>query len=637
MMPVKRKPVPTFMEVGIEMSKLYRLAEEISVFKQETDKKVQKEMDEIGSLSEETRKALVEVKSVSEKLETDFEQLSNEIVTILHEIKKNAPQGEKGEPGKDAQLPDIEELANLAASKVKPTPASLKIIKESVEMKDEEIVPKLNKASNLGDLELSVKNIKDWPKQWENIKAEISRNKQYLHGGGDTVAAGTNVTITRNANGDKVINASGGNSSYKGYWNPTTNTPTLADATGTDGDFYYTDPAGSPATIDLGSGAIYVYGGNFIIYDGDNARWVLVSGGNWDSSNGKLTITDISVAGGLFQTDSAQSHNILNGLIYPTADGTIGQAIKTDGAGNLSIGDVVTEVTSNDGSVTVTNPTTNPDLAVVQSPKLTTGRTIAITGDLTYTSPSFDGSANVTAAGTLATVNSNVGTFGSATQVPQVTVNGKGLVTAASNVTVTPAIGSITGLGTGVATALGINVGTAGSPVVNGGALGTPSSGVATNLTGTAAGLTAGGNLAFKTYSVSGQSDVVADSTADTLTLAAGSNITITTDAATDTITFAASGGGGGVTAWLVKTSNYTAATGDKVLCDSSGGTFTITLPASPSTGDYVTIKSGASAATNNITVARNGSTIMSLAENMTVSTPNAEFTLAYSGSTWSI
>lgn len=51
---------------------------------------------------------------------------------------------------------------------------------------------------------------------------------------------------------------------------------------------------------------------------------------------------------------------------------------------------------------------------------------------------------------------------------------------------------SITSLGTGVATALGINIGSAGAPVTNGGALGTPSSGVATNLTGTAASLTAG-------------------------------------------------------------------------------------------------------------------------------------------------
>ena len=60
---------------------------------------------------------------------------------------------------------------------------------------------------------------------------------------------------------------------------------------------------------------------------------------------------------------------------------------------------------------------------------LTTGRTIAVTGDLAYTSPSFDGSTNVTATGTLATVNANVGSFTAA----NITVNAKGLITAASN------------------------------------------------------------------------------------------------------------------------------------------------------------------------------------------------------------
>jgi hypothetical protein len=50
----------------------------------------------------------------------------------------------------------------------------------------------------------------------------------------------------------------------------------------------------------------------------------------------------------------------------------------------------------------------------------------------------------------------------------------------------------VTALGTGVATALGVNVGSAGAFVTHGGALGTPSSGTATNLTGTASGLTAG-------------------------------------------------------------------------------------------------------------------------------------------------
>lgn len=109
-----------------------------------------------------------------------------------------------------------------------------------------------------------------------------------------------------------------------------------------------------------------------------------------------------------------------------------------------------------------------------------------------YKTITGDWTMSAAGAATLATVNSNTGTFGSATKASVVTVNGKGLVTAASESTVTPAVGSITGLGTGVATALAVNVGSAGAFVAFNGALGTPSSGTATNLTGTASGLTAG-------------------------------------------------------------------------------------------------------------------------------------------------
>ena len=52
-------------------------------------------------------------------------------------------------------------------------------------------------------------------------------------------------------------------------------------------------------------------------------------------------------------------------------------------------------------------------------------------------------------------------------------------------------------------------------------------------------------NNAFSTISVAGQSDVLADSSADTLTIVAGTNITITTNATTDTITINAAAGGG--------------------------------------------------------------------------------------------
>lgn len=78
---------------------------------------------------------------------------------------------------------------------------------------------------------------------------------------------------------------------------------------------------------------------------------------------------------------------------------------------------------------------------------ITTNQTITLSGDAS-------GSGTTAITATLATVNSNVGTFGSATQSSVIVINGKGLVTGASNVTITPAVSSITGLGTGVSTFL---------------------------------------------------------------------------------------------------------------------------------------------------------------------------------------
>jgi hypothetical protein len=61
----------------------------------------------------------------------------------------------------------------------------------------------------------------------------------------------------------------------------------------------------------------------------------------------------------------------------------------------------------------------------------------------------------------------------------------------------------------------------------------------------TVSGGSGGSQDLFKTFAVAGQSNVVADNTTDTLTFVAGSNVTLTTNAGADSITINASGGGG--------------------------------------------------------------------------------------------
>ena len=110
--------------------------------------------------------------------------------------------------------------------------------------------------------------------------------------------------------------------------------------------------------------------------------------------------------------------------------------------------------------------------------------------------------------------------------------------------------------------------------------------------------VTGGGSVseAFKTISVSGQDDVVADSATDTLTLVAGSNMTITTSASGDTITFASSGSGGSQnlfsTIAVSGQSNVVADSTTDTLTLVAGSGMTITTDAS---GDSITFASSGS------------------------------------------
>ena len=92
-----------------------------------------------------------------------------------------------------------------------------------------------------------------------------------------------------------------------------------------------------------------------------------------------------------------------------------------------------------------------------------------------------------------------------------------------------------------------------------------------------------------------------------------------------------------GSSVYSKKTSNYTAVAGDLLIADTSGDAFTITLPATPTTGQAVTIIDGANWKTTNLTIARNGSTIESLAEDLTVDIQGIRLDIVYDGATWEV
>jgi hypothetical protein len=103
------------------------------------------------------------------------------------------------------------------------------------------------------------------------------------------------------------------------------------------------------------------------------------------------------------------------------------------------------------------------------------------TGASTASITSFNNITGYTASGATGTTSTNLVFSTSPTLVTPIL--GTPTSVTLTNATGLPISTGVSGLGTGVATALAVNVGSAGATVVNGGALGTPSSGTLSSCT----------------------------------------------------------------------------------------------------------------------------------------------------------
>lgn len=372
-------------------------------FKKDNENLTNETKDQVNSLYhkiiEEHEKLIEsvsqETSTTKENIESSFKEKTQELEKLIIEFKKLKPVD--GTPGKDA---DEEKIIEDVLAKIKLPEYELFDLNE----KGDQIVSEINALpTDTDEYKIDVSHIKNLP-EFGNINPNGGgwRNLFQLHDVAGTVAPTNGQALVYNSTTKLWTPGSAGSTSpltTKGdiY---TFSTVDARLAVGTDGQALTAD---STAATGL--------------------KWVTLGAGSGD-----MVLASTQTVTGLKTFNDAKFalRNVadtFSGFFTNTVTANRTYTLK-DASGTLAF----------TSDITGTNSGTN-----------TGDQTITLTGDVT-------GSGTGSFATTLATVNSNVGSFGSATASPTYTVNAKGLITAAVNVTITPAVGSITGLGTGVGT-----------------------------------------------------------------------------------------------------------------------------------------------------------------------------------------
>jgi hypothetical protein len=147
---------------------------------------------------------------------------------------------------------------------------------------------------------------------------------------------------------------------YKGTWNASTNTPTLANGTGDTGDVYICNVAG---TVNFGAGAITFAVGDYVIY----------SGSIWQRSSGAVgTVTSVALTVGGDAISVSGSPLTTSGTLALAFSGTTSQYIR----GNGTLANFPTSLVSGSGTANRLTKWSSTSGEIVNSNILDTGITI---------------------------------------------------------------------------------------------------------------------------------------------------------------------------------------------------------------------------------------------------------------------
>lgn len=378
--------------------------------------------------------------------------------------------------------------------------------------------------------------------------------------------------------------------------------------------------------------------GQILSTDGSGTlSWVNDSAGNPDGSNGQVQFND-------------------NGTFGAIPDGTAGQVLKSNGAGAAP--SFQTDSTGIAAVVDDTTPQLGGNLDL-------NGNTIEGTGNLDISNGTIKLDGNYpTGTNNVALGNTALDSLTSGNENTAIGANALTAFTTQSGSTAVGfnAASSTTGGNNTVigANALSTNVTGTNNTIVGEGAarfatsnnnvaVGFEALGAGPGFDNTAIGQSAGSTITSgNNLTVLGHNAEPSSPTATNEVTLGDTNVTSlripglqSGASANDVLTFngtditLAAGAGGGLSWQPVITTNTTATASQGFFVNTSGGAVTLTLPATPTQGDEVAfVDYAGTAATNNITIGRNGENIQGSASDLIINTNRAANTLVYADAT---